>query len=171
MPTGMQGHSVISPRVFRALPAGACSAFYDYRKTRQRMAGISGTAPDLQAVSALAGRFARAAAGHGISLFTCSHAIDLSCHGIMHGCCIDPGLIELIAGRRLSRIRKDRGQRKACGCAESRDIGSYDTCQHGCRYCYAVSWRAGFSRGPRCLHDPGAPMLCDRLRGDETVFG
>jgi len=35
--------------------------------------------------------------------------------------------------------RKDRGQRAACGCVASKDIGQYDTCAHRCVYCYANS--------------------------------
>jgi hypothetical protein len=88
----------------------------------------------------LAGRIASRLAGiareNGMRPLSCAQKTDLSAFGVEAGSCVDAGLINSLFGTELS-ARKDRSQRKECGCAESRDIGQYDTCLHGCLYCYA----------------------------------
>lgn len=74
---------------------------------------------------------------------TCAESIDLSEYGIEHNRCIDPELISRLAPHDailqnfLYNAKTDSGQRKACGCILSKDIGAYNTCPHGCLYCYA----------------------------------
>lgn len=58
---------------------------------------------------------------------------------IKRSACIDRAQIENILGKNLKKHNKDGGQRKECGCVQSRDIGNYKMkCDHNCDYCYAA---------------------------------
>ncbi len=82
------------------------------------------------------GELARIAALNGMEIFSCAEERDFSAMGIGHGSCVDGELIATLSGSAV-RFARDRRQRKACGCAESIDMGMYDTCRSGCVYCYA----------------------------------
>ncbi|MBV5302804.1 MAG: DUF1848 domain-containing protein [Chlorobium sp.] len=140
----------------------------DYQKVRRRMQAIRYQLPDKATMGELAALFAESALRNGMALCTCSHDIDLSHLGIMHSRCIDGELIERLSGRTMGGIKKASGQRHACRCVESRDIGSYNTCPHGCLYCYAVSTTAT-ALTVHQRFDPLSPLLCDTLRGDEII--
>lgn len=116
---------------------------------------------------AVASDFSETAKKYGLALFTCAEEIDLEEYGIGHSSCIDRELIEPITGCGIA-ARKDPNQRPACRCIESVDIGAYDTCAHGCAYCYATSSR---DSALRCVknHDPDAPMLTGYPEGGEII--
>lgn len=132
----------------------------DYRKTRERMRETPTWPAGGPEADALLTELARTAAEHGMEIRSCAEPRDLSALGIRPGRCVDPEYIERVFGIAVSR-RKDPSQREACGCAASRDIGAYDTCPAGCRYCYAT---ADFARAREALrrHDPDAPALASR---------
>jgi hypothetical protein len=74
----------------------------------------------------------------GLTIFACSQN-DLSMAGAVPSRCIDGELLTMLHPLQLpAATGKDPGQRPACGCTPSVDIGSYlMSCPNGCRYCYA----------------------------------
>jgi hypothetical protein len=81
---------------------------------------------------------------------------DFLVPGAVNARCIDADRLSDIAGRSLHISL--RGGRKECGCYASRDIGEYDTCPHGCTYCYAVRDRE-LARQRFQAHDPASEFL------------
>lgn len=70
-----------------------------------------------------------------IELRTCAELLNLE-GKIFSNRCIDTNLIEKLTGTKIKYV-KDFQQRYTCDCHRSYDIGSYNTCKHGCVYCYA----------------------------------
>jgi hypothetical protein len=74
---------------------------------------------------------------NGISIYTCCEPVleILDCVNKAH--CVDGNRLEGLFGDKISHS-KDGGQRLACGCTKSNDIGDYkQRCGHLCAYCYA----------------------------------
>jgi len=110
-------------------------------------------------------RLAEIADKNGMTVGTCAEKIDLEQYGIVHNKCIDPDYIEKIVGYPVS-ADKDKGQRKECGCIESIDIGAYNTCNNGCKYCYALRDKNLLMQNMH-RYDVHSPLLCDRLGENE----
>ncbi|EHJ47184.1 protein of unknown function DUF1848 [Solidesulfovibrio carbinoliphilus subsp. oakridgensis] len=114
-----------------------------YRKIAGRLRGLAGEGygllpPDADAALALLLDLKDMAASHGMTLSTCCQPEIFQAAGIPASRCIDPAWIERQIGRAVP-VAKDPHQRPRCGCAPSKDIGAYDRCLFGCRYCYATT--------------------------------
>lgn len=73
-----------------------------------------------------------------LQIFSCAEKEEiLRGIDIIQGKCIDPNYIGQVFNLDVN-YPKDPSQREDCGCIQSKDIGSYDTCLHGCSYCYAT---------------------------------
>ena len=138
-----------------------------YAKAKKNTQGLNLHELSTEEMQALAKGLAVIAQGSGVTLQTCSEAVDLEEYGIIHGACIDGALIERITGRPV-KAGKAKSQRPLCNCVESFDIGQYDTCIHGCRYCYANASMEKAQQGFEA-HTPVATMLGGMLMGDEKI--
>ena len=86
----------------------------------------------------LLSEFVAIADKHHMNVSICTQP-DLMVPGAREARCIDAQRLMAAAGQAFrSRVK---GMRGGCGCYESKDIGDYDTCPHGCVYCYAVRRR------------------------------
>ena len=137
-----------------------------YRKTARNLAAaarahrFTWSDPPAEIKRALAAELAGLAAERGLRLTICSQE-DYTVPGATAAACVDAGRLEDVArGWGVPRAVKARvkGNRPGCLCWESRDIGAYDTCPHGCTYCYAVNSRTVAKRR-HAEHDPMGEFL------------
>ncbi|MCG9582588.1 DUF1848 domain-containing protein [Vibrio tubiashii] len=101
---------------------------------------------------------------YNLAIETCAEGIDLTDIGIQPGKCIDDELLKHLFGIDTAH-RKNPNQRTECSCVKSIDIGSYNTCLHGCKYCYATYSETSVQKN-RLKHDPNSSFL---LGGTEDV--
>lgn len=85
--------------------------------------------------------FAQIAKSHGMQLRICAQKALLIPGVTEEARCVDADRIEKVSNKPIPNKSKQQGNRKECGCFASKDIGEYDTCPHGCVYCYAVQNR------------------------------
>ena len=80
--------------------------------------------------------------------------------------CVDADIIKSLFGEiPLS----EKPTRINCGCYESYDIGSYDSCPHGCMYCYANINKASAIENYK-LHDKNSSALNFKIPNIQSLF-
>jgi len=128
----------------------------DYRKIQRKMRQAGLQVPEQTARQNLVAGMARVARQLGLPLQTCCEE-PYPDSGVLPAACISREWLTEITGRPLpaGEVTKDPGQRPACRCIQATDIGAYDTCRHGCVYCYA----GGNADRPRPFFDECSPLL------------
>ena len=128
--------------------------------------------PELRPVTeaareAIAAGLGRIAGENKLLIQTCGTNGDFRKYGVRPSGCMTLEILGEANGV-VFRELKHSGMRKGCHCIESRDIGAYDTCMNGCKYCYA-------NKRPRKAfenfryHDPDSPLLLGHLLETDQV--
>lgn len=140
-----------------AVDEAVVSILSPYRKTARNLdrCGLDWRVPDPAESARLLSDLAEIAAAAGMRLTLCAQPDRLT-HGVAPAACIDAARLSDVAGHDIAA--RTKGNRPGCLCAESRDIGAYDTCPHGCAYCYAVTDHDRARRLHRA-HDTAAESL------------
>jgi hypothetical protein len=138
-----------------------------YAKNKKSMRALNSFSLSEDELAAFGREIAFLAGSRDIKVATCAERLDMSPYGIEHNCCIDKELIEKITGCKL-KADKDKNQRKECGCIQSIEVGTYNTCKNGCKYCYANVSRERVDANCR-LYDVDSPLLCGMITENDKI--
>ena len=116
-----------------------------YRFKKIKMEYTDPTIDDVYYIAENIGRISKEVE---LEVQTCSERFnalgELEKFGVRRGACIDREYILKVFPEdkslveKVSKLKKDKGQRSLCLCIESVDVGEYNTCKFGCIYCYAI---------------------------------
>jgi hypothetical protein len=111
--------------------------------------------------------FAEIGRENGITIRSCCEGTELARFGVDVSGCMTQPVIERAIGVTLD-IPKKKPPREACSCLLGNDIGMYNTCAHGCVYCYANYDQKTVQKN-LALHDPGSPFLIGGPREGDII--
>lgn len=127
-----------------------------YQKTQRNLDraaqahGFTWEDPAAEVKRKLVGELVAIAQARGIQVAVCAQS-EYAVAGSVEARCVDPFRLSEVAGYAIHAPKKPH--REGCGCYQAKDIGAYNTCPHGCTYCYAVASCEG-ARARYQRHDP-----------------
>ena len=111
--------------------------------------------------------FAKIGKENNILIKTCVEGNELDKFGIDSSGCMTKEVIERAINKNLD-MPKQKARNGQCYGLLNNDIGEYNTCNHGCLYCYANSNKKLVKRNLK-LHNPKSPILIGEIKEDDII--
>ena len=140
----------------------------NYRGVKSNIQNLNLNTMTIDTILRISKELSCIAHNYHLSIDTCAEEIELKQFGIEHARCIDDRLLEKLLGYNLN-IEKDKSQRLVCGCVSSIDVGMYNTCKNGCRYCYA-NYNSKLVETNTSKHDHLSPLLSGEVSSDDKII-
>lgn len=136
-----------------------------YEKTKKNFRGIHSVTSEEQ--EQLIAAFAETAGENGMQIHLCCENVNLVRENVDADGCMSKPVLEKALGCKLV-VPQKKPARAECACLLGADIGAYNTCGHGCLYCYANYDSATVNANMK-NHNPASPFLTGGHREDDVV--
>jgi hypothetical protein len=136
-----------------------------YEKTKRNFPGIQEVSWEDQVF--LARELVKRGAKYGLKIVACAERAELQQYGVNTAGCMTRAVLEQALGVDLNPTGRQQ-KREACDCLLGIDIGAYNSCGHGCLYCYANQNDRNVRR-TMPQHNPSSPLLIGWPGPEETV--
>ncbi len=151
----------IAPYVYRCI-----FSFVDmYRKVEENMPEIIPFAADdteriLKGIGEIAGR-------NNLYIQACACHENYEKYNVHTSSCVTTEILEHANNVAYKNV-KCKGMREGCRCIQSRDIGAYNTCFSGCKYCYA-NIKPEIAKWNIKWHYEKSPLLIGNVRKTDKL--
>jgi len=104
---------------------------------------------------------------HNITIQTCATNGNYEEFGILPSGCMTSDILGKANNITFKKVRHS-GNRSGCNCMDNRNIGDYDTCPNGCKYCYA-------NQNPQIAienyrkHNPKSALILGDLKDTDEI--
>ncbi len=137
-----------------------------YEKTRRNFKDVYKVSKNDQEF--LVQKFVEIGNKNNIKIYTCFENRELEKYGVNVSGCMTKEIIENAVGANLDIPKSKKSSREGCDCLLGNDVGMYNTCGHGCSYCYANYDKNTVHRNLK-KHDPKSPLLIGNINDSDVI--
>ncbi len=136
-----------------------------YEKTKRNFHGVRSVTDTEQEI--LISAFSEIAKENNLQIHLCCENAGLVRENVDADGCMSQAVLEKALGCKL-HVPKKKSARNECSCLLGADIGAYNTCGHGCLYCYANYDRETVEKNMK-LHNVLSPLLIGKVTENDVI--